>query len=81
MNRNEAIAYGKEQLEIFGGQHHEFILIALRSLQAWDSVLRALEHWIKMIETHGGNDFSRLAYEDTVHLIKCLLREVDEDER
>lgn len=33
MNRDEAITYGKEQLEIFGGLHHEFILMAIEALE------------------------------------------------
>ena len=38
MTRDDAIAHGKEQLEIFGGQHQEFIRMAIRSLEAWDDV-------------------------------------------
>lgn len=33
MTRDEAIAYGKEQLEIFGGLHKEFIQMAIASLE------------------------------------------------
>lgn len=33
MTRDEAIAYGKEQLEIFGGTHREFILMAIEALE------------------------------------------------
>lgn len=33
MTRDEAIAYGKEQLEVFGGLHKEFIQIAIASLE------------------------------------------------
>ena len=29
----EGIAYGKEQLEVFGGKHAEFIKMAIRSLE------------------------------------------------
>lgn len=32
MTRDEAIIYGKEQLEIFGGQHQEFIRRAIEAL-------------------------------------------------
>lgn len=32
MTREEAIAHGKEQLEIFGGEHKEFIKLALEAL-------------------------------------------------
>lgn len=33
MTRDEAIAYGKEQLEIFGGTHQEFIRMAIEALE------------------------------------------------
>lgn len=33
MTRDEAIAHGKEQLEIFGGTHREFILMAIKALE------------------------------------------------
>ena len=33
MTREQAIAHGKEQLEIFGGEHREFIEKAIRALQ------------------------------------------------
>lgn len=33
MTREEAIAYGKEQLEVFGGEHAEFIKLAIEALK------------------------------------------------
>ena len=33
MTIEEGITYGKEQLEIFGGKHAEFIKMAIRSLE------------------------------------------------
>ena len=33
MTIDEAITYGKEQLEIFGGKHAEFIKMVIRSLE------------------------------------------------
>lgn len=41
MTRDEAIAYGKEQLEIFGGTHLEFILMAIEALEQYEM---AYEH-------------------------------------
>ena len=32
MTREEAIAHGKEQLEVFGGEHAEFIKLAIKAL-------------------------------------------------
>jgi hypothetical protein len=33
MTREEAIGYGKEQLEIFGGKHREFIEMSIKALE------------------------------------------------
>ena len=33
MTIDEAIKHGKEQLEIFGGEHREFIEIAIKALE------------------------------------------------
>ena len=43
MTRDEAIAYGKEQLEIFGGLHQEFIRMAIEALERVDSLERENE--------------------------------------
>lgn len=44
MTRDEAIAYGKEQLEIFGGQHQEFIRMAIEALE--EVIERKRGEWI-----------------------------------
>ena len=33
MTKDEAIKYGKEQLDVFGGKHAEFIKLAIRELE------------------------------------------------
>lgn len=33
MTREEAIAHGKEQLEVFSGEHAEFIKLAIKALE------------------------------------------------
>lgn len=33
MTLDEAITYGEEQLEVFGGEHAEFINMAIRALE------------------------------------------------
>ena len=38
MTIDEAIAHGKEQLEVFGGEHAEFIKLAIKALEQ-ESVL------------------------------------------
>lgn len=34
MTQQEAIKHGKEQLEIFGGEHGEFIKLAIKALES-----------------------------------------------
>lgn len=33
MTREQAIEYGKSQLEVFGGEHREFIELAIKALE------------------------------------------------
>ena len=40
MTNIEAIEYGKEQLEIFGGKHAEFIRMAIEALSAQPEIIR-----------------------------------------
>ena len=42
MTKDEAIKYGKEQLEIFGGKHADFIKLAIKLLEQ-DSNKKLLE--------------------------------------
>ena len=42
MTKDEAIKYGKEQLEIFGGKHADFIKLAIELLEQ-DSNKKLLE--------------------------------------
>ena len=37
MTKDEAIKYGKEQLEIFGGKHADFIKLAIELLEQDDN--------------------------------------------
>ena len=43
MTREEAIEHGKEQLEIFGGEHREFIELAIKALEQEPKT----GHWIE----------------------------------
>ena len=43
MSIQEAIEHGKEQLEIFGGEHKEFIQMAIKSLEAWGKIKKEIE--------------------------------------
>lgn len=70
MTRDEAIAHGKEQLEIFGGTHREFILMAIRSLEAWDKVKNDLDDlWLKGYSPHT----------EVMEIIDRHLKEVEND--
>ena len=40
MTREEAIAHGKEQLEVFGGEHAEFIKLAIKALEKESAEIR-----------------------------------------
>lgn len=44
MTREEAIEHGKEQLEIFGGEHREFIELAIKALEQEPKTGR----WVKI---------------------------------
>ena len=44
--REEAIAYGKEQLDVFGGEHAEFIRLAIKALEQ-ETILDKIEEEIK----------------------------------
>lgn len=43
MSREEAIAHGKEQLEVFGGEHAEFIKLAIKALEQQDKISQILD--------------------------------------
>ena len=43
MTREEAIKHGKEQLEIFGGTHREFIEMSIKALEQEPKT----GHWMK----------------------------------
>ena len=42
MNIKQAIKHGQEQMDIFGGEHKEFIKIAIKSLDMWDKVIEEI---------------------------------------
>ena len=60
MTKEEAIAHGKEQLEIFGGDHREFIEMAIQALQEprWIPVSERLpeEYGNYLISIHGEDE-------------------------
>ena len=42
MNIEQAIKHGQEQIDIFGGEHKEFIKVAIKSLDMWDKVIKEI---------------------------------------
>lgn len=60
MTREEAIEHGKEQLEIFGGEHKEFIKVALKALEqepCEDAISR--QAYIERFRKWGYSEFGR----------------------
>ena len=45
MTRKQAIEHGKEQLEIFGGEHKEFIEIAIDTMRNYQKITEIVNHW------------------------------------
>ena len=43
MTIDEAITHGKEQLEVFGGEHSEFIKLAIKALEKQDRIAQILD--------------------------------------
>ena len=61
MTREEAIAHGKEQLEIFGGTHREFIEMAIEALEQYpilDKLRAEIERQEKWLMVAGYNQYN-----------------------
>lgn len=69
MTLDEAIAHGEEQLEIFGGEHAEFINVAIRALEMQKKLaaFRGMDicEWAEDYD-YEENDISEYEYEASV---------------
>lgn len=70
MTIEEGIEYGKEQLEIFGGKHAEFIKMAIRSLEMQKKLSEFsgmdICQWIEDYD-YDENNISEYEYETSVN--------------
>ena len=80
MTVEEGITHGKEQLEIFGGKHAEFIKMAIRALEM-QKKLREFSgmdicQWVEDYD-YDENNISEYEYETSVD--DFLIDELDEE--
>ena len=81
MSIEEAITYGKEQLEIFGGKHAEFIKMAIRSLE----MQKKLSEYSGMnicqwVEDYDYDEENISEYEFEANVDDFLIDEIDGEE-
>lgn len=62
MTKEEAIEYGKEQLNIFGGKHREFIEMAIKALDSIDEIRTEIEQ-IELLARYTRGDIKQMALE------------------
>lgn len=85
MTIEEGITYGKEQLEIFGGKHVEFIKIAIHALEMQKKLAEFsgmdICRWIEDYD-YDKNNISKYEYETSVDdfLIDEINVEIEEGE-
>lgn len=61
MTREEAIKHGKEQLEVFGGEHREFIEMSIKALEQeaiLDKIRIEIERQEKWLMVAGYNQYN-----------------------
>ena len=80
MTIEEGITYGKEQLEIFGGKHAEFIKMAIRSLETQKKLAEYsgmdICQWVEDYD-YDEENISEYEYETSVD--NFLIDEVNEE--
>jgi hypothetical protein len=75
MTREEAIDHGKEQLEIFGGEHREFIEMSIKALDNLDKIKEEIEKQEKWLLQAGYNAYN---VDIAFSIIKSLLAESED---
>ena len=80
MTIEEGITYGKEQLEIFGGKHAEFIKMAIRSLEMQKKLAEYsgmdICNWV---EDYDYDETNVSEYEYEADVDDFLIDEIDEE--
>ncbi len=61
MTLDEAINHGKEQLEIFGGEHKEFIEIAIKAIEKVETYEKMMDELLQPI--YGGYEQHKFTHE------------------
>lgn len=82
MTREEAIAHGKEQLEVFGGEHAEFIKLAIKALEKEPCTVDAkpivYAHW-NVIDQDREGDEGFVHVWETLCCSRCGMERTTED--
>ena len=82
MTREEAIAHGKEQLEVFGGEHAEFIKLAIKALEKEPCTVDAKPivhaHW-NVIDQDREGDEGFVHVWETLCCSRCGMERTTED--
>ena len=76
MTREDAIEHGKEQLEIFGGDHAEFIRMSIEALEQEPKTghwIETAEEYYKAVNEYGGGVNDDTPYfVDDIACSECL---------
>lgn len=70
MTIDEAIAHGKEQLEVFGGEHSEFIKLAIEALEKQDRIAQILDDYDLLDTWEILDDYDLLEAWEVLKMIK-----------
>jgi hypothetical protein len=71
MTREEAIKHGKEQLEVFGGEHREFIEMAIKAIEQ-ESVLDKIMEEIEQVKSIMNEEIINNNRKDLINFVNGL---------